>query len=394
MIEALSSKELLHKESSKPLSILLLGDASNYHQALATGLRRLGHQVALASDGSRWMNTERDIDLSRPYPGKLGGLALWLKIRGRLMRRFSGHDVVAINTSSFLPLKPSRQRWLFDAVRGRNRSVFYNAVGTDPGFVAECLRPETPLRYNDYRIYGKPSPYSMLHPENEKEWLSSALKGLYDHVIENVDGAVGCLWEYNVSLEKVLPREKIFAGAIPIDTRSIEPVELPDKIERVRLFLGRHNDRMVLKGTDILELAAREVVDRYPDKAELVVVENRPYAEYLELLKSAHVVLDQIYSYTPATNALLAMAMGLNTVSGGSEEYYNHIGEQTLRPVIHVEPDYELVYRALEHTVLHPEMIKPRGLQGRELVEKYNACEKVAADNVDFWLRRVNQCRV
>ncbi len=382
--------ERFHPLSDRPLNVLLVGDASNYHHALATGLRRLGHQVTLASDGSRWMDTDRDIDLSRPYPGKLGGLALWLKIRGRLMRRFSGYDVVAINTSSFLQLKPSRQRWLFDALRSRNRSVFYNALGTDPGFVAECLDPATPLRYNDYRIYGKPSPYSLEHPENEKEWLSPVLKGLYDHIIGSVDGAVSCLWEYDVALKRVLPRENILAGAIPIDTSGIEVIDLPDRIDKVRLFLGRHHDRMILKGTDVLEYAARAIVDRYPDKVELVIVENRPYAEYLDLLKSAHVVLDQIYSYTPATNALLAMAMGLNTVSGGAQEYYRHIGETELRPVIHVEPDYESVYRALEYVVLHPGMIKPRGLQGRELVEKYNACDKVATDNVRFWLKRIS----
>ena len=60
-----------------------------------------------------------------------------------------------------------------------------------------------------------------------------------------------------------------------------------------------------------MEHAARAVVDRYPGKAELVIVENRPYDEYLGLLRSAHVVLDQLYSYTPATNALQAMAYGV-----------------------------------------------------------------------------------
>ena len=65
-----------------------------------------------------------------------------------------------------------------------------------------------------------------------------------------------------------------------------------------------------------MEAAARAVVGRYPSRAELIIVENRPYEEYLGLMRSAHVVLDQLYSYTPATNALQAMAYGLNTVSG------------------------------------------------------------------------------
>jgi len=47
------------------MKILLLGDASNYHVALAKGLRTLGHDVTVASNGSKWMKTPRDIDLYR-----------------------------------------------------------------------------------------------------------------------------------------------------------------------------------------------------------------------------------------------------------------------------------------------------------------------------------------
>ena len=49
------------------LKVLLVGDASNCHNALAGGLRKLGHEVVVASDGTEWMDTDRDIDLSRRY---------------------------------------------------------------------------------------------------------------------------------------------------------------------------------------------------------------------------------------------------------------------------------------------------------------------------------------
>ena len=53
------------------MKILLLGDYSNYHRALSLALRKLGHDVTVASDGSRWMDTGRDIDLSRPFKNKV-----------------------------------------------------------------------------------------------------------------------------------------------------------------------------------------------------------------------------------------------------------------------------------------------------------------------------------
>lgn len=380
------------KTLNRPLDILLLGDASNFHRTLATGLRRLGHNVVVASEGSRWMNTARDIDISRPgLPGKLGGLALWLRLKAGLQRKFTGFDVVSIHSPGFLSLRPGRTKAVYDYILPRNRGVFHSVLGTSPSYVRECIAPDSCLPYNEFRIYGQPSPYSLATPGIEDEWLSAPLVELENRVNSTILGGVTALYEYDLVLRKVLPPEKIAYGGIPIDTAAIKPVELPDKIDKVRIFLGRHNHRIPEKGTDVLEAAARAVVERHPDKAELLIVENRPYDEYLELLRSAHIVLDQLYSYTPATNALLAMAMGLNSVTGGDDAYYRFIGESDMRPILHIEPDFENVRSVIERAVLSPHLIRQRGIEGRLFVEKHNACEVVARRNIDFWLRRLRE---
>lgn len=376
----------------RPLKILLLGDASNFHHTLSVGLERLGHDVTVASEGGRWMHTGRDIDISRPpLPGKLGGLALWLRLRAGLMRRFTGFDVVSIHSHGFLPLRPGRILTVYDHLLKGNRGVFHSVLGTTPSYVRECINPDSRLRYNEYRIHGRPSPYSLGCPGIEERWCSPELEALEKHIDRTILGGVTALYEYDLALRTVLPPEKIAYGGIPIDTASITPVVLPERIDRVRIFLGRHKGRLLEKGTDLLEAAARSVVERHPDKAELVIVENRPYDEYLALLRSAHIVLDQLYSYTPATNALLAMAMGLNTVSGGDESFYRFIGEPEMRPVLHVEPDFESARDVIERAVLSPGLIRARGLEGRRFVEKHNDCVTVARRNVEFWTRRLGE---
>ncbi|MBR3451702.1 MAG: glycosyltransferase family 1 protein, partial [Muribaculaceae bacterium] len=55
------------------MRILFVGDASNLHNCLARQLRLMGHDAVVASNGSRWMDTSRDIDLSR-RPGRLGAV--------------------------------------------------------------------------------------------------------------------------------------------------------------------------------------------------------------------------------------------------------------------------------------------------------------------------------
>ncbi|MBQ4367887.1 MAG: glycosyltransferase family 1 protein, partial [Muribaculaceae bacterium] len=53
------------------MRVLFAGDGSNMHNCLAGELRKRGHEAVVASDGSRWMNAGRDIDLSR-RPGTVG----------------------------------------------------------------------------------------------------------------------------------------------------------------------------------------------------------------------------------------------------------------------------------------------------------------------------------
>ena len=343
------------------MKILLLGDASNCHRTLATGLRRLGHEVTVASDGTGWMRTHRDIDTSRRFRGKAGGLELWLRAWFQLHNRLRGYDVVAIHDPIFLSLRPHRVKAIFDRLRRENRSVFLTCLATDTPYVEQSLECPPQVRYNEFAHFGKPAPFALEHPEIIRSWLGSPLSDHCRHIYSNIDGAVSVLYEYHMSATRWLPADKVGYGGIPIDTEALHQIELPEKPGKVRIFLGRHADRLTIKGTDRLEIAARRALELNPGKGELVIVENRPYAEYLELLKSAHLVVDQAYSYTPATNALLAMAYGIPAVSGAEPEFYDFIGEQSNRPIYNSPVDVDGMTEMFGHILTHPEELRVRG---------------------------------
>ena len=143
--------------------------------------------------------------------------------------------------------------------------------------------------------------------------------------------------------------------------------------------------RMLEKGTDRILAAAKKTVELHPDKCQLEIVEDLPYVEYLERMKNAHIVLDQLYSFTPATNALLSMAYGIPTGSGAEPEYYDFIGEYENRPIINLEPDDEQLFMTIEDFVLHPERIAEIGRRSREFVVKHNDSITVAQRFIDFW---------
>ena len=199
------------------------------------------------------------------------------------------------------------------------------------------------------------------------------------------------LYEYHVAALRRLSAAKVGYTGIPVDTEAVRP-EPRRPGAPVNLFLGRHSHRKAEKGTDLLERAARIVAARHPREVSFTLVEDRPYAEYIGLLRQADIVLDQLYSYTPATNALLAMARAKSVVSGGAEEFYRFIGEDRLRPIIPSSLDFDELVATLDEAATRPDLLDGRGRQGRAFVERHNGSDVVGRRAVEFWTKCLGRC--
>ncbi len=367
------------------MKILFVGDASNMHNCLAQALRDLGHTAIVASNGSHWMNTHRDINLKRS-PGKIGAMKYVLDVL-RALPKMRGFDVVETCDDIFLDLKPAKVRRVFDWLKQHNRCMVMGAIGTDYVYYQACHDGKT-YRYSDYMVGDKPSPYALsseYQAKHEDNWKLPLMREHSNHILGNIDGAISCLWEYHECYKPLLG-DKLAYGGIPIDTASVEPIILDREPEKVKFFIGIQRDRNILKGTDLLLEAARRTVDRYPTRCELTVVESVPYDEYIKMLCSSHVLLDQLYSYTPATNALLAMARGLVAVSGAEPEFYDLIDEHDNQPIINVSPLIEGDIDAkLEWLVQNKNEIPNLSRLSREFVVKHNDAHVVAQRHIDFY---------
>lgn len=372
------------------MKILLMGDASNYHATLAVGLRNLGHDVTVASNGSYWMDTPRDINLNR-YASKIGGAILWARLNTVLAPKLKGYDVVQLHSPVFVDLRPHRVAGVFDKLRRDNGSVFLTALGTDSNYVSECLDPRSPIEYSEWSLWGRVTPYRLANPELVDRWLAKPLNDLCRKIYGEVDGVVSALYEYDVACRRLVEPDRLCYGGLPINLERSKPVDRPQGEGKISLFLGRHKSRQLEKGTNVLEKVGREVLSADPDNFTFDIVENLPYDVYLNRLNAADIVFDQLYSYTPATSALLAMANGQVTVSGGEEAFYRFIGEPRLRPVINAVPGQEqaLVNKLLSFASRRDELDR-LGSQGREFVEKHHDVNIVAERFVRFWERRLN----
>ena len=131
--------------------------------------------------------------------------------------------------------------------------------------------------------------------------------------------------------------------------------------------------------------AARDIAARYPDKVTLSLAESVPFAQYGKMMDDSDAILDQLYSYTPSMNPLLAMSKGIICIGGGEEENYEIINEKELRPIINVEPTYESVYEELEKLVLNPERIPDLKRQSTEYVRRHHEYMKVARKYEEYY---------
>lgn len=364
------------------LKILLLGDYSNCHANLATGLRKVGCRVTMMSPRNYLSADKIDINTARK-DGKIGGLLLFLKALTIWRKYLKGYDVVSINDPIFLHLKPERLKPLFNFLKEENDLVFYTAMSNDVNYLRMCKDPSIPLKKNEFFIDGKPSPWNLEDPKRWEGWQVPSLVSYQDYVFDNLDGALSVLYEYHVGLRHRFEENKIGYIGIPIDTSEI-PFIGPGNSKKIRILLGRDRKRIKMKGSDLLEEAAIHLARKYPYQIELKIAENLPYYTFVDELKKSDIILDQVYSYTPATTALLAMAMGKTVVTGGEPEYYEFIGEKENHPIINASMNVTDLINSLENVIFDKNFLNENANKARNFVEKHNDHKIVAQRYLNF----------
>lgn len=357
------------------MKILLLGEYSNVHNTLADGLRALGHEVTVASNGDFWKNYPRDIDLARK-PGKLGGILLMAKVYWSLLR-WRNYDVVQLINPMFLELKAERLFPIYRYLRRHNKKMVLCAMGMDWYWVYECTYNK-PMRYSDFN-FGDQVRTDECAVKEQRDWLGTAKERLNKSIAEDCDTIIAGLYDDHVCYKPYFPNKLHFVP-LPIKMPvSIDSHHLDTDLTRpVKIFIGISKSRSVYKGTDIMLRAAEDLQQKYPEHMELIKVCGVPFDEYQHLMDSSDAILDQLYSYTPSMNPLLAMSKGIICIGGGEPENYEILGENELRPIINVQPTYESVYHELEQLILHPERIPVLREQSIAYIRRHHDHIKVA----------------
>ena len=368
------------------MKILFIGDYSNLHSTLARELRRRGNTVTVLSDRCGCMDIDSDIYLQRGnYPG--AGVTYLYRLFS-LLPRLSGYDVVQLINPHFFSLRPGKLRYFLRELRRANGSVFLSLAGDDHFFVRACLDRDT-FRYSEFRIGYMPTEFSKMCPQHEHGYMLPSVQHYTEALYAAIDGAMSVLPEYDMAARPILGDKLAYTG-LPIDLDELTATPLPDT-DKVRILVGMRSQYVTSKGTDHLLRIAREAAEKKPGLIEVENVVDLPWTQYLDKIRSSHIVLDQLYSYSPAMNALDTMALGRVSGSGAQPEYYDMIGEKELRPIISLSPYEQDIAGTLYALAADRRRLEQMAADGRKLVERHNDTRLVTDRYERHWAKHLNR---
>ena len=245
-----------------------------------------------------------------------------------------------------------------------------------------------------------------------KEFLKKALSygehpGIYDHLADiyysegNKEEAYN-LWKKALTINGRYERDYIIQSILSYD---LERGNIDDVSKNVDEIISIKDSIIdMLKNDTIKDLQLRfdhEVAMHEADK-KLLTTQRLLLGSAIVLVLMAFYIFyrkkkeearqrehqDQLYAYTPAMNALTAMAQGLVVIGGGEPEAYDLLGDYELRPVVNVQPDKRSVYDAVVELATHPERISDLSRKSIEYVRRFHDCKKVAEKYIQFYHSR------
>lgn len=354
------------------MRILLFGEYSGLHTYLAQGLKELGHDVTTVGDGNMFHDFPRDINIRRGN-SLLSGVSHLARMV-YLLPKFSKYDIVQLINPDCFGLKAERERYFYQYLRKHNKKIVVGAFGCDWYWVDDGLHHKT-FRYGDFYIGEK-----MRHDEATRFFINeyaNTPKGNYtQYVMNDADFIPTCLYEYQASYSRYFPNKTQFIP-LPFIAHDDAPCHSFDG-KAIHFFIGIDRKRSVYKGTDIMLKALEHTANKHPGCCHITKVESLPYKEYEKSMNNCDIMLDQLYSYTPSMNSLLAMSKGIVVVGGGEPENYEIIHERQLRPIINVEPTFESVCAQLEWLIQNKDQINRLKRESILYVKKHHDYQAVA----------------
>jgi glycosyltransferase involved in cell wall biosynthesis len=374
--------------------ILLIGEFSRLHNSLKEGLVALGHEVVLVANGDGFKNYPADLSTKAFFcESKLMKLprnaihkftnfdiaTLEFGIRFYFhLKKLKNFDVVQLINEAPIQTIPWLERYLLKKIFHHNKNVFLLCCGVDYSVAKHLIE--------------KKERYSIMNPyfENKNshkeyafilDFLKPSHKKTHDLVYQHIKGVYASDIDY---INPVKDKKK-FLGLLPnpINIDKIKFIDL--KINgKIKIFLGINSGTYNTKGIAFFEKALEVIGKKYEDKIEIIIAQNLPYKDYIELYDSSHIVLDQVYAFDQGYNALEAMAKGKVVFTGAEKEFENYYNLKD-EVAINALPNVDYLVTSLSYLIENPAKITEIGIRARKFIEKEHDYRNIAEKYLKTW---------
>ena len=378
------------------MKILLLGEYSRLHNSLKEGLVTLCHEVTIVGCGDKFKKFPVDYSIYARicndnkianflFKGirKVSGLD-FEKIEKAirfylLLPKLNNYQHVQLINSDALETYPILSRFLYKKLfrKIKNRSLL-------------ICGDETPVV--DYWFQEKLK-YSVLTPYFEDKSLKKkfqfplkyrkeSYRKTFEWLTENCQKLITSDLDYEIPMRKMGFTTTFIPN--PINTEKIHSQSF-ENTSKIVIFLGINRLSYIKKGILYFEKALRIIKEKYADKVEIIVTENIPYSEYINMYDKAHILLDQVFAYDQGYNALEAMAKGKAVFTGAETEFLNQYQLEEDEVCINAIPNENKIAVKLSYLIDHPDKINEISKNARNFIEKEHHYKTIAAKYLACW---------
>lgn len=369
------------------MRILIIGDFSSFSKNLSEGFRSIGHETFVFS----WGDGFKKIEQEKKYSYQIGLKNVCLFGFYIKPLSFFNRWLCAVKLNRQVSQMSFKEKWDVALVVNpdflKMPRIFWMPLFTKKMIISLITRPE-----NIFLICcGKdivPNHYWAIHKEGKLHHIVQRYKSIsrkdirfFEYYSEFINKVIPVTYTYAIPYRnhelgkrfKVLP-----TIPMPIATSKFKPHNVLN--EKIVIFHGINRPEQ--KGTSFIVEAMNKLKHNYPDKVECIAKGKMPLNDYLALMESTNIVIDQCYAGSSGMNALYAMAMGKVVLGGNEPENMAEFGCYV--PAINIKADANQIYVELEKLVNCPSRILELSQESRKYVEEKHDSVLVAEKYIEL----------
>ena len=376
------------------MRILLVGEYSLLHNSLKDGLQELNHEVVLVGSGDGFKNLPADFLYDSIFCKKKivnifvqiifritqfdvaeieRGLRFWWLVP--LLKNF---DIVQLINESPVQTMSFFELFLLKKLFKYNKKIFVLSSGVD------FLSVQHMMQNKDQKSILQPFFKDKTLKKHYKyvfKYVMVRHQKVHDFVYQNCKGIIASDIDYVLPLVS----NKKFLGLIP-NPINYEKLTINDLVidDKIIIFLGKNKFNAIQKGTAFFEDALLKIKSEFGSKVQVLLTENIPYKDYINLYNDAHIVLDQVYAHDQGYNALEAMAKGKVVFTGAETDFMKYY-ELVDKVAINAKPDVDYLVEQLRFLIYNPSEIENISRNAKSFIAKHHNYVNVAYQYVLIW---------